>query len=40
VLVHGSDRPVIPAAELPLGEAVDTALRARNPARLLQEVLV
>ena len=34
-LVHGSDRPVVPAAELPLGEAVHTALRQRNPARLL-----
>jgi predicted TIM-barrel fold metal-dependent hydrolase len=34
-LVHGSDRPVIPAAELPLGAAVHTALRERNPARLL-----
>jgi predicted TIM-barrel fold metal-dependent hydrolase len=34
-LVHGSDRPVIAGAELPLGEAVQTALRERNPARLL-----
>jgi 6-methylsalicylate decarboxylase len=34
-LVHGSDRPVVPAAELPLGDAVHTALRQRNPARLL-----
>jgi hypothetical protein len=34
-LVHGSDRPVVAAAELPLGEAVRTALRQRNPARLL-----
>jgi 6-methylsalicylate decarboxylase len=34
-LVHGSDRPVVPAAELPLGDAVRTALRQRNPARLL-----
>jgi 6-methylsalicylate decarboxylase len=34
-LVHGSDRPVIAGAELPLGEAVRTALRERNPARLL-----
>jgi predicted TIM-barrel fold metal-dependent hydrolase len=34
-LVHGSDRPVVAAAELFLGEAVHTALRQRNPARLL-----
>jgi predicted TIM-barrel fold metal-dependent hydrolase len=34
-LVHGSDRPVVAAAELPLGVAVRTALRERNPARLL-----
>ena len=34
-LVHGSDRPVIPAAELPLGPAVERALRERNPSRLL-----
>ncbi|HEX5900763.1 MAG TPA: amidohydrolase family protein [Solirubrobacteraceae bacterium] len=34
-LVHGSDRPVVTAAELPLGDAVRTALRQRNPARLL-----
>jgi predicted TIM-barrel fold metal-dependent hydrolase len=34
-LVHGSDRPVLPSAELPLGDAVRTALRVRNPARLL-----
>jgi 6-methylsalicylate decarboxylase len=34
-LVHGSDRPVVPAADLPLGDAVLTALRQRNPARLL-----
>ena len=34
-LVHGSDRPVIPAAELSLGDAVEVALRERNPARLL-----
>jgi predicted TIM-barrel fold metal-dependent hydrolase len=34
-LVHGSDRPVIAAADLPLGDAVTTALRVRNPARLL-----
>lgn len=34
-LVHGSDRPVAPPAELALGPAVDAALRERNPARLL-----
>jgi predicted TIM-barrel fold metal-dependent hydrolase len=34
-LVHGSDRPVIAAADLQLGEAVHIALRERNPARLL-----
>jgi predicted TIM-barrel fold metal-dependent hydrolase len=34
-LVYGSDRPVLPAAEQALGEAVHVALRARNPARLL-----
>jgi 6-methylsalicylate decarboxylase len=34
-LVHGSDRPVVPAGELALGEAVEVALRERNPARLL-----
>jgi predicted TIM-barrel fold metal-dependent hydrolase len=34
-LVYGSDRPVLPAADLPLGDAVRTALRERNPARLL-----
>jgi predicted TIM-barrel fold metal-dependent hydrolase len=34
-LVHGSDRPVVPAAELELGEAVEVALRERNPSRLL-----
>jgi predicted TIM-barrel fold metal-dependent hydrolase len=34
-LVHGTDRPVVPAAELGLGEAVEVALRERNPARLL-----
>jgi 6-methylsalicylate decarboxylase len=34
-LVEGSDRPVIGASELPLGDAVRTALRERNPARLL-----
>jgi len=33
-LVHGSDRPVIGAAELPLGDAVHVALRERNPSRL------
>ena len=35
-LVHGSDRPVGSLAELPLGEAVRSALRTRNPSRLLQ----
>jgi predicted TIM-barrel fold metal-dependent hydrolase len=34
-LVHGSDRPVCPPADLPLGDAVRTSLRERNPARLL-----
>ena len=34
-LVYGSDRPVTPALELAMGEAVGLALRARNPARLL-----
>ena len=34
-LVHGSDRPVIAARELPLGDAVEVALRERNPSRLL-----
>jgi 6-methylsalicylate decarboxylase len=37
-LVHGSDRPVLPAAELPLGDAVRVALRRRNPHRLLSPV--
>ena len=34
-LAHGSDRPVADAQEPALGEAVDLALRVRNPARLL-----
>ncbi len=34
-LVHGSDRPVIGPCELSMGEAVEVALRERNPARLL-----
>jgi predicted TIM-barrel fold metal-dependent hydrolase len=35
-LVHGSDVPVIPAAsDAGLGAAVRTAVRERNPARLL-----
>lgn len=34
-LVHGSDRPVIGVADLSLGDAVQVALRERNPARLL-----
>ena len=38
-LVHGSDRPVVSAAELPLGDAVRTALRQRNPARLLSTAI-
>jgi predicted TIM-barrel fold metal-dependent hydrolase len=36
-LVHGSDRPVIAAGELALGDAVEVALRERNPSRLLGE---
>jgi predicted TIM-barrel fold metal-dependent hydrolase len=34
-LVFGSDRPVTPPQELALGEAVELALRVRNPTRLL-----
>ena len=34
-LAYGSDRPVAPAHEAALGEAVHVALRVRNPARLL-----
>jgi 6-methylsalicylate decarboxylase len=34
-LAHGSDRPVALPAEPALGEAVELALRVRNPARLL-----
>lgn len=34
-LVEGSDRPVVDAGDLDLGDAVRTALRERNPARLL-----
>jgi len=34
-LVEGSDRPVVGVTERPLGDAVRTALRERNPARLL-----
>lgn len=37
-LVFGSDRPVIQARALALGDAVDAALRERNPARLLGAV--
>jgi predicted TIM-barrel fold metal-dependent hydrolase len=37
-LVFGSDRPVVEARELALGDAVDAALRERNPARLLGAV--
>jgi len=35
-LVLGSDRPVIPASDLALGEAFDAALCERNPSRLLE----
>jgi 6-methylsalicylate decarboxylase len=35
-LVHGSDRPVSSPVALPLGEAVHSALRRRNPSRLLR----
>ncbi len=34
-LVFGSDRPVVEAQELALGDAVRVALRERNPSRLL-----
>ena len=34
-LVHGSDRPVLRAAEPSLGDAVRAALHTRNPSRLL-----
>jgi len=34
-LVFGSDRPVVAARELSLGDAVRAALRERNPSRLL-----
>jgi 6-methylsalicylate decarboxylase len=34
-LVFGSDRPVVEARDLSLGDAVRVALRERNPARLL-----
>jgi 6-methylsalicylate decarboxylase len=34
-LVHGSDRPVTPPQQLALGDAVQLALRVRNPGRLL-----
>jgi 6-methylsalicylate decarboxylase len=34
-LVFGSDRPVVAARPLSLGDAVQTALRERNPSRLL-----
>jgi predicted TIM-barrel fold metal-dependent hydrolase len=37
-LVFGSDRPVIQAPALALGDAVGAALRERNPARLLGAV--
>jgi hypothetical protein len=35
-LAHGSDRPVAQPAEPGLGEAVEVALRSRNPARLMR----
>ena len=34
-LVFGSDRPVVAARDLSLGDAVWAALRERNPTRLL-----
>ena len=34
-LVYGSDRPVIPASGLSLGDAMEVALRERNPLHLL-----
>ena len=34
-LMYGSDRPVVAARDLPLGDAVWAALRERNPTRLL-----
>jgi 6-methylsalicylate decarboxylase len=34
-LAYGSDRPVTPPQELALGDAVELALRVRNPGRLL-----
>jgi 6-methylsalicylate decarboxylase len=34
-LVHGSDRPVVAPAELSLGDAMEVALRERNPSHLL-----
>jgi 6-methylsalicylate decarboxylase len=37
-LVHGSDRPVIRDPGPALGDAVEVALRERNPARLLGRV--
>jgi hypothetical protein len=37
-LVFGSDRPVVAPRELSLGDAVRTAIRERNPARLLGSV--
>ena len=35
-----ADRPVVSAPDLPFGEAVAIALRERNPARLLGEVVL
>jgi hypothetical protein len=37
-LVEGSDRPVVGVTDLALGDAVRTALRERNPARLLSAI--
>jgi len=39
-LVFGSDRPVVEPRDLCLGDAVDVALRERNPGRLLGAVTV
>ena len=38
-LVYGSDRPVIPATEPALGDAVRSALRTRNPQLLLSTTI-
>jgi hypothetical protein len=39
-LVHGSDRPVVAPTGLSLGDAVESALRERNPARLLGHMTI